>query len=380
MLTIIGTGLAGYTVAKEFRKLDKTTPLRLITSDDGCFYSKPMLSNALAQNKTPASLATYSAEQMAEQFQLEILTHTEVMQVNPSTRQLQLAEGKTLSYDRLVFAHGAAQVRSHLDGEAAKHIITINDLQDYQLFRNKLHNVKRVTILGAGLIGCEFANDLCSVGISVQVIDFATYPLSRLIPATMGSILKNALTSLGVDWHFGRIIKRIETTEQQGYRLFFSDQEFLETDLVLSAIGLRPRTELAAQAGLTVKQGIAVNRYLQSSDPHIYALGDCAEVEGLVLPYILPLMNAARALAKTLAGQQTAVEYPAMPIVVKTPICPTVISPPRMGAVGNWEFEGSGNDTKALFYSPQRELLGCVLMGKTTSERLALTKILPAFF
>jgi rubredoxin-NAD+ reductase len=196
----------------------------------------------------------------------------------------------------------------------------------------------------------------------------------------MGSILKNALTSLGVDWHFGRIIKRIETTEQQGYRLFFSDQEFLETDLVLSAIGLRPRTELAAQAGLTVKQGIAVNRYLQSSDPHIYALGDCAEVEGLVLPYILPLMNAARALAKTLAGQQTAVEYPAMPIVVKTPICPTVISPPRMGAVGNWEFEGSGNDTKALFYSPQRELLGCVLMGKTTSERLALTKILPAFF
>jgi len=195
----------------------------------------------------------------------------------------------------------------------------------------------------------------------------------------MGGILKNALSALGVHWHFGRVVKRIENIGK-GYRLLFSDHEMIETDLVLSAIGLRPRIELAQQAGLAVNQGIMVNRYLQTTDTHIFALGDCAEVEGIVLPYILPLMNAARALAKTLAGQPTLVEYPAMPIVVKTPACPTVISPPRNNSEGSWEFSGSGQDTKALFYSPQRELLGCILMGKTTSERLALAKILPAYF
>jgi rubredoxin-NAD+ reductase len=150
-----------------------------------------------------------------------------------------------------------------------------------------------------------------------------------------------------------------------------------EADLVLRAIGLAPETTLAAATGLKVNRGIVVDRLLQTSDPNIYALGDCAEVGGLVLPFILPIMQAARALAKTLAGTPTEVAYPAMPVLVKTPACPTVVSPPAAGAEGVWQEEAIEGGLQSLFHSPSGELLGFALMGEATKARQALAPKLP---
>ena len=107
-----------------------------------------------------------------------------------------------------------------------------------------------------------------------------------------------------------------------------SDHRVLSVDAVLSSVGLRPRTGLAERAGIAVKRGIVVDRYLATNAPDVYALGDCAEVEGLVLPFVMPIMHAARALAKTLCGEPTRLTYPAMPIVVKTTAYPVVVAPP----------------------------------------------------
>ncbi|HCN45800.1 MAG TPA: FAD-dependent oxidoreductase, partial [Pseudomonas sp.] len=107
-------------------------------------------------------------------------------------------------------------------------------------------------------------------------------------------------------------------------------------------------------------------------------LGDCAEVDGLNLLYVMPLMTGARALAQTLAGNPTAVGYGPMPVTVKTPVCPLVVSPPPLGREGNWTVEGQGSDLKVLCHDAQGQLLGYALTGTAVMEKLALNRQLPA--
>jgi len=146
----------------------------------------------------------------------------------------------------------------------------------------------------------------------------------------------------------------------------------------LSATGLLPNIELARQAGISVNKGIAVDHYLATNVADVYALGDCIEIDGMLMPYVLPLMNAARALAKTLAGEKTKVSYPAMPVVIKTPAYPIVVSPPKADAAGDWQVEIDSSGARALFRGDKGNLEGFILTDKKLGEKQELTKKLPA--
>ena len=135
---------------------------------------------------------------------------------------------------------------------------------------------------------------------------------------------------------------------------------------------------MAKEAGLRTNRGILTDRTLRTSAEDIYALGDCAEVEGHVLPYVLPLMASARALAKTLAGEETAVSYGVMPVTIKTPACPVVVCPPPADSEGEWEVTQQENDVTALFRGADGTLLGYALTGEAVKEKLKLNKELPA--
>lgn len=376
-IVIIGSGLAGYSLAREFRKLDKDTPLRIITADDGRAYSKPMLSNALTSGKTPEQLATADAVQMSAQLNATIDIHARVSAIDTAQHTVTVDDGQDIHYAKLVLALGADVVRLPMAGDAASAVMSVNDLADYTRFRQATANAKQIAIIGAGLIGCEFANDLRNAGMAVDVIAPSKAPLDRLLPETAGQALQQALTDLGVSWHLGKTVKAV-THDDSGYNLTLSDGSTLKADAVLSCVGLRSRTALAHAAGLQVHQGIAVNRLLATSAPDVYALGDCAEVEGRVLLYVMPLMNAARALAKTLAGQPTPVVYPAMPVVVKTPAHPVVVSPPPLGINGEWRIEAPEGGVRALFFDAENKLRGFVVTGSVVSEKNALVKEIPA--
>ena len=371
-IIIVGSGLAGYTVAREFRRLNPNIPLQIITSDEGDFYSKPMLSNAFFLKKAPQELVNVPASRMAVQLNAEIFPHTHVTQLLPEQHAL-LVGKECFPYNQLVLACGATPLPLNFDQGK---IFYVNHLSDYSKFREVLRGVKRITIIGAGLIGCEFADDLQQAGFLVTVIGRGTYPLNRIMPEAVGRVLQKALENLGVTWQLGKTVLHIENTSP-GYRLTLSDHSFVETDIILSATGLRPRTELAASAGLTVRQGIVVNRHLQTNVDNIFALGDCAEVEGLVLPYVMPLMNAARVIASNLTGQFTLVSYPAFPIVVKTTTCPMVAYLPPVPIQGQWEIEAQGQDVRALFYRSDGELVGFALTGTKQTEKMALLKKVP---
>jgi rubredoxin-NAD+ reductase len=371
-IIIVGSGLAGYTVLKEFRKRDTSTPVTLVTADDGAFYSKPNLSNALSAGRSAAALASAGAEKMAADLNATVLPGTRVTAIDTAARSLRLDNGE-LEYGKLVLALGADPIPHGLSGSGAADVLAVNDLADYAAFRSAIDGKKRITVLGGGLIGCEFANDLAHAGFAVDVVHLGAWPLERLLPIEAGQRLADSLTALGVNWHFGRIGKSVEQAAN-GYRVELDNGDVIDADVVLSAIGLRPRTQLAQAAGIPVGRGIQTNKLLEAGVADVYAMGDCAEVEGLNLPYVQPLMVQARALAATLAGQPTAVVYPAMPVMVKTPAHPVAVLPPKVGATGGWQVECSDTGVCALHVDEAGRLQGFALTGSETGRRNALVK------
>ncbi|MDO8931023.1 MAG: FAD-dependent oxidoreductase [Rhodocyclaceae bacterium] len=374
-VVIVGSGLAGASVARELRKIDSAVSIVIVASDDGDFYSKPNLSNALAAGKAPAQLVATPRAVFAEQQRIEIRAHTRVDAILPGEHALQTSAGR-IAYSRLVLAVGAQPIRLPIEGNGAGDVLAVNNMADYTVFRQRLAGKRRVAILGAGLIGCEFANDLAGAAYAVDVFDLAPQPLGRLLPAAAADHFRRQLEAAGVRFHFGTSIGRVDRTDDGLILLDLKGNEFA-ADLVLSAVGLRPETALARAAGLATNRGITVDSRLATSDADIFAVGDCAEVQGLVLPFVLPIMQQARALAKTLAGTPTAVAYPAMPVVVKTPACPTVVCPPPAGNAGAWREDASAAGVRAVFEDATGAAIGFALLGDAMKEKQALAAHMP---
>jgi rubredoxin---NAD+ reductase len=384
-IVIVGSGLAGYTLVREIRKLDPAVPIVVVSRDDGAVYSKPVLSNALAGKREPAAIPSADATSFAAQSGITVRAFTQVTAIDREAGVLHVAPARdagvagpagdsSIAWSRLVLALGANPIRPTLEGDAASEVLSVNDLADYARFRALLPSARHVTLLGAGLIGCEFANDLVLSGHAVDVVDPAAQPLGRLLPAGVATVLRERLEAAGVVFRFGTVAAAVERTADARLRVRLADGAQIDTDVVLSAIGLAPRTGMARQAGLRVGRGIVVDRTLATSDPRIFALGDCVELDGQVLPYVMPLMQQAKALAATLTGRTTELRYPAMPVSVKTPAAPTVVAPPPPDVAGQWSVEVREGGVEASFIAADGSLAGFALLGTATAQRMAFTK------
>ncbi|MDH4566656.1 rubredoxin-NAD(+) reductase [Pseudomonas sp. BN414] len=365
-VVIIGSGHAGYGLAQELRRANPQLDIRVLTQESGHTYSKPALSIALAQGRSAAALATESPMTLERRLGIRIYTHCRVERIDTEARRLYTSLGE-MDYGQLVLASGASPVRLPIEG-CADALLSVNNLQDYQAFRERLEGVRRVAILGDGLIGCEFANDLASGGYQVRVIGLGAWPMERLLPEAAGQQLQQALSGIGVQWNLRTTLQRIEQGAD-GYRLTLADGEVVEADLVLSAVGLRPNLQLAADAGLHCGRGIKVDASLQTSRPGIYALGDCIEVDGQLLPYLAPINEGIRALARTLVGQPTAVSYPLMPVTVKTPAAPLCLLPPPVNCEGQWRCDATGDGLSAAFHDASGAMRGFVLLGRQAQQK-----------
>ena len=424
---IIGSGMAGYTLARELRKLTTSLPIVMVCQDSGDSYAKPTLSNAYAQNKLADTIANASAAKMAETLNLTLLNFHQVTDINADEQVIEVhslvneASQTTLAYRDLVLATGA---HSRLLPNLAVNnqtIFAVNHLDEYKSFQQRLNTLKsqksapvKVAIIGAGLIGCEFANDLIgqntgnqTADITVAVFDKAARPLSQQLPSEAGIMLQDALTQSGVTFYLGTditsITTNIDTSDNATVTISFDkdkQSQTFEADIVLIAIGLVANTELAASANIaiassqhinptithlprTVQQGIKVDAYLATSAKHIYAIGDCANVMGSYMPYVMPLMNQAKALAKTLADPNmapTKVAYPAMPVAIKTPSLPLVVLPvPGQYSDDQLYWQTTPTtDGMVMTAHPKdgsNSILGFVLAGKEAAkQRLTLTK------
>jgi rubredoxin---NAD+ reductase len=368
-LIIIGTGLAGYNVAKEVRKLNKTVPMIIISEQDGAFYSKPQLSTALTRKKTASELVVFDKDHMSNQLQAEILTET-VTKIEPEKQCLHLASKKTLNYSDLVLATGARVIEAPIAGDGAGDVFAINHLQHYAHFRQSLEQARRIVIIGSGLVGCEYSNDLINGGYDVSIVSLDQWPLERFLPEQLGRAMADAFSAHGIELYLGQSVTAMNHQAGAGYELMLSQgEQTLQADLVLSAVGFRPEITLAKQAGLTTDLGICVNRQFQTSDAHIYALGDCAVVAGYWQPYVAPILHGAKVLAAVLVGKPQDIIFPPMPIITKTPFCPCTVMPAIDDTPGRWQIEGAGIDYSAQFLDQHGQMLGFALTGSATQKR-----------
>jgi rubredoxin-NAD+ reductase len=375
-LIILGCGLAGYTVARELRRLDNSRPVMLITRDSGDFYSKPSLSNALALKKDAASLVNSTAAAMAQQLSITLLPQVEVRRIDTRESVVETNLGR-YEYGELVLALGASPIRVPLTGTGAQRVISVNNLQDYASFREQLRGARRVLIIGAGLIGCEFANDLAHAGVEPIVVDPGTHALSALLPRVAGERLGAALSNAGVIWRFGATVVSVDD-EGGSLRATLSAGENLTVDAVLSAVGLRPNIGLAQEAGLRVGRGIKVDAYGRTNTSNVFAIGDCAEYEQGVLPFVMPIMTAAKSIAATLAGTPTPIKFAPMPVAVKTPAHPVVAHVPKGIVDTAWDVEVVEDGVRLLLRNTEGAMTGFIATGSFAAQRAALVRQLLA--
>lgn len=329
-VVIVGAGIAAWSVAEEIRKQDTSTPVLIVTACEGVSYPKPALSTAFAHGKSAEDLIDTDGQSKADELGIEIRTETRVIKIDPLKQRLTTVKGG-IQYGKLILALGAHQRELPLTGDAADRVVRINDLAAYRKFRHQLEDhVRHVTILGAGLIGTEFAEDLVTGGYSVTVIDPASYPIPSLLPEQTARRLESTLSDKGVQWVFGKTVESVENSGDK-VRAILNDGMAIETDIVLSAAGLVANTRLAEKMNIQVNRGIVVDHQMKTSVNNIYALGDCAEVDGNIHAYIEPIRRQATTIANSLRGDASSYEARSPLVRIKTPSFPLTVCLPANG-------------------------------------------------
>jgi rubredoxin-NAD+ reductase len=373
---IVGAGIAGWSAAEAIRRRDPEAKLLLLSACEGLIYPKPAISMALAQGKRAEDLVEKDAMTRAAELDMEVRTQTRVIKIDTARKRLTTSKGG-IDYGKLILALGAHQRELSIDGDAAKDILRVNDLHSYRKLRTRLDaGVRHVTILGAGLIGCEFADDLSSAGYAVTIIDPTEQPLSNLLPEAMASRLREQLQNKGVTWRFHATLTELQQGAN-GLLGTLSTGESFETDLVLSAAGLVPNTGLAEKTGLTLDHGIAVDGRMLSSDPNIYSLGDCASVNGQVFAYIEPIRRQAEAIAADLNGESERFA-PLPPLVrIKTPSLPlSVCRPSQANDEATWVTISSDDSGCYLEYQATDRISGFAVCGSKAADSMKMYRSL----
>lgn len=372
-IIIIGTGYAGYHLLRSLRKEGNIGKVVMYTTDDGAFYSKPKLSASFSEHKQASQLISSSAEDMANQYQAEINIFTQIENIDVNNKCVVLAGGVSRSYSKLVLATGATPKQLPLEGNGLDKVLSVNNLFDYAKFTTLLpKKAGKVAIIGAGLIGCEFADDISRAGHHVSIIDPMREPLTMLAPEIVGQKLAKCFIQQGINMYMEQFVTRIDHSDS-GVLLSLSSGETLSANLVLSAIGITPNIKLAKSSGLNTDVGVVVDKTLQTSVKDIFAVGDCAQVDNLHLPYIAPINAQITALVNNLLGKTSAINYPPMPVIVKTKLCPITVMP-QLGRQGIWTVDSQDKEgVTARCINANNELLGFALTGTKVSSASTLT-------
>ena len=315
-VVIVGAGRAGWQMAQTLRAQDAVMPITVVTACNGDVYDKPLLSIAMARGIAVDKLPRETGAEAAHRLNVTLLAHTQAIRITPASRQLRTTRG-TLAYQHLVLAHGAES--KALSQFPAALCWRINHLQVYAEFRRKLGpTAQRVAVIGAGLIGCELANDLALAGHSVTLLDVAERPLAAALTPQQSEQLLAAWSPIPLAFagkscvtdvkHIllpsGRHEKQLTIKHSQTQADPFGGGQTLAVDHIVLAAGLQTPNKLAASAGLAWNNGIDLQpETLATNVQGIYALGDCVAIGGSVSRYIEPIGRQAKTVASRILGQ-----------------------------------------------------------------------------
>ncbi len=353
---IVGAGRAGWAVAQALREQGCTQPITMVSACAGDVYDKPQLSVAVARRLDPERLVRESAAAAAARLRVQLRCSTQAVAIDATARRLRTTRG-TLRYRHLVLAQGAEPALPAVLPAAL--VWRVNDLASYQRLRAALATgAQDIAIVGAGLVGCELANDLALAGHRITLVDLQARPLSAQLPAAASARLLQAWQSLPIDFLGGAQVSSVtrnpaSATGQAPLHVTLNDGTVLAVHQVIAATGLRAAGRLAASAGLAYDSaagGIVVDGATgASSVAGIHALGDCVVEGGQASRYIEPIARQARGIAAHIVGRSgggdaavtTAASTPLLRVKTSSlPITVTGVQQPG----GLWQTEADTDD------------------------------------
>lgn len=372
-IVIIGSGFAAYQLVKSIRRLDSKTTIAIVTADEGHEYNKPDLSHVFSKQQTAMDVVTKTADQFANDNQVALFSNVWVEKIDNKQQTVSFGS-ECLGYARLVLATGASPFVPVIKGDSASEVLTHNSLVDYQRSQQRLSKAQKLLVVGGGLIGVEIALDLAIAGKQVTLIEPAKRLMQNQLPELIEFKLRSALYLESVTVVTQATL--LELNHIDGLKQAkLSNSQVLEVDEVVLCAGLRSNTTLASQLGLQVNKGIVVDAYQATSEPNIYALGDCAEFKGEVRAYLQPIVLGAVALAKTLISTPTQLQLPAMLTKVKTPSYPIQLAGSLSAQkVSRWSYEVDDRGIVAKAFDTNNNLIGFATTQQRVSDSFPLLR------
>jgi NADPH-dependent 2,4-dienoyl-CoA reductase/sulfur reductase-like enzyme/nitrite reductase/ring-hydroxylating ferredoxin subunit len=271
-IVIVGGGAAGFAAAEMLRRDGFSGSLTMVSSDDTAPYDRPNCSKDYLAGNAPEEWMPLRPDDWYKEQAIDLLLRTEVAGIDAKARQVSLAGGRTLPFDKLLLATGAEPIRLDLPGADKAHVHLLRSLADSRAIVARAKEARRAVVIGASFIGLEVAAALRAREIETHVVAPEKRPLERVLGPEFGDFVRALHEEHGVVFHLEDTATAIGDKE-----VTLKSGEKLAADLVVVGVGVRPRTQLAERAGLKVDRGVMVNEYLETSAPGIFAAGDIAK-------------------------------------------------------------------------------------------------------
>ena len=331
-LVVIGNGMApGRAIEKLLALSPDLYQITIFNAEPRVNYDRIMLSPVLAGEKSFDDIIIHNDEWYAQN---DIILHKgdPVLFINRSEKFVVSKKGVSSNYDTLLIATGSSPILIPLPGHDLEGVLTYRDLEDVEAMIDASKTQKHAVVIGGGLLGLEAAAGLQMQGMTVTVLHLMPTLMERQLDPTAGELLKQAMELRGIKVLTKANTKRIAGTEKVE-AVHLDDGTVIKADIVCMAVGIRPNADLAKAAGLKINRGILVQDNMKTSDPDIYAVGECAEHNGLCYGLVAPLYEMAAVVAAGLAGQVAKYK--------------TTISPTKLKVTGIDLFSAGDLETKA---------------------------------
>lgn len=301
-LVLIGNGMAGIRTLEELLKIAPDLyEITVFGAEPHPNYNRILLSPVLAGEQTFEDIVLNDLNWYADNG-IRLLLDRKVVKLDRHLRKVYAADGSEAEYDRLVIATGSNPFILPVPGNRLEGVIGYRDIADTQAMIDTAKSHSHAVVIGGGLLGLEAANGLKQRGMDVTVVHLADWLLERQLDRTAGKLLQSALEARGIRFRLNTVTDElVDNGDGRVCAVQFKDGDVVAADLVVMAAGIRPNTELAEKSGIPCNRGILVNDTLQTYDPRIYAIGECASHRGIAYGLVAPLFEQAKVCANHLA-------------------------------------------------------------------------------
>lgn len=302
-LVLVGNGMAGVRCIEEILKLDPTgLDITIFGTEPHVNYNRILLSSVL-QGGTTIKDITLHDRQWYERHHIRLFSGETVTQIDKNRQVVTSDQNRMVPYDQLILATGSVPFTLPIPGAELEGVITFRTIEDCQQMMEASKKYRKAVVIGGGLLGLEAARGLLNLGMEVNIVHIARYLMERQLDETAAKMLQKNLESQGM-----KFLLEKETQEMIGNRrvegVRFKDGTEVEADLVVMAAGVRPNIQLAKEAGIDINRAILVNDYMETSEPNIFAVGECVEHRGMVYGLVQPLYEQGKILANRICGNK----------------------------------------------------------------------------